>query len=84
MTSQPHDSSYKLLFSHPAMVEDLLTGFVHEDWVAELDFATLRLENSRDPVEIERAAAGLFHLAAPGVVAGPVAGGAHGCGQRLE
>ena len=41
MTSQPHDSSYKLLFSHPAMVEDLLTGFVHEDWVAELDFATL-------------------------------------------
>ena len=41
MTPQPHDSSYKLLFSHPAMVEDLLTGFVHEDWVAELDFATL-------------------------------------------
>lgn len=39
--SQPHDSSYKLLFSHPAMVADLLTGFVHEDWVAELDFATL-------------------------------------------
>lgn len=39
--SQPHDSSYKLLFSHPAMVADLLTGFVREEWVAELDFATL-------------------------------------------
>jgi hypothetical protein len=36
-----HDNGYKLLFSHPAMVEDLLRGFVHEDWVAELDFATL-------------------------------------------
>ena len=38
---QPHDSSNKLLFSHPAMVADLLTGFVREDWVAELDFTTL-------------------------------------------
>jgi predicted transposase YdaD len=36
-----HDHSYKLLFSHAAMVEDLLRGFVREDWVAELDFATL-------------------------------------------
>ncbi|HRP95846.1 MAG TPA: Rpn family recombination-promoting nuclease/putative transposase [Rhodocyclaceae bacterium] len=36
-----HDNGYKLLFSHPAMVEDLIRGFVHEDWVAELDFATL-------------------------------------------
>lgn len=41
MTAQPHDSSNKLLFSHRAMGEDLLTGFVHEDWVAELDFTTL-------------------------------------------
>jgi predicted transposase YdaD len=36
-----HDHSYKLLFSHPEMVADLLRGFVREDWVEELDFATL-------------------------------------------
>ncbi len=36
-----HDNGYKNLFSHPEMVRDLLTGFVHEPWVAELDFATL-------------------------------------------
>jgi predicted transposase YdaD len=36
-----HDSGYKLLFSHPRMVEELLRGFVHEPWVADLDFGTL-------------------------------------------
>ncbi|MBK8577232.1 MAG: Rpn family recombination-promoting nuclease/putative transposase [Candidatus Accumulibacter sp.] len=36
-----HDSGYKLLFSHAQVVEDLLRGFVPEDWVAELDFTTL-------------------------------------------
>lgn len=36
-----HDNGYKNLFSHPEMVRDLLTGFVHEPWVAELDFSTL-------------------------------------------
>jgi hypothetical protein len=36
-----HDSGYKLLFSHPRMVEELLRGFVHEPWVADLDFSTL-------------------------------------------
>lgn len=36
-----HDHGYKLLFSHPEMVRDLLTGFVHEDWVAQCDFDTL-------------------------------------------
>jgi hypothetical protein len=41
-TSMPdYDHSYKLLFSHPEMVSDLLRGFVHEDWVAQVDFATL-------------------------------------------
>jgi len=35
------DSGYRLLFSHPEMVEDLLRGFVHEDWVRDLDFSTL-------------------------------------------
>ena len=36
-----HDKSYKKLFSHPKMVEDLLRGFVHEDWIEELEFSTL-------------------------------------------
>ena len=40
-----HDHSYKLLFSHPEMVADLLRGFVHEDWVNHLDFATLERVN---------------------------------------
>lgn len=36
-----HDNSYKLLFSHPEMVRDLLVGFVQEPWLAELDLSTL-------------------------------------------
>lgn len=36
-----HDHSYKLLFSHPEMVRDLLEGFVKADWVAELDYGSL-------------------------------------------
>ena len=36
-----HDEGYKLLFSHPRMVEDLLLGFVQEEWVERLDFSTL-------------------------------------------
>jgi hypothetical protein len=32
---------YKYLFLHANMVEDLLRGFVKEDWVEELDFMTL-------------------------------------------
>ena len=40
-----HDPSYRLLFSHPRMVEDLLRGFVHEDWLSQLDFATLERVN---------------------------------------
>ena len=38
-----HDSAYRLLFSHPEMVADLLQGFVKEPWVQELDFSTLEL-----------------------------------------
>jgi len=41
MTATPHDGIYKQLFSHPQMVEALLRGFVHEDWVEHLDLATL-------------------------------------------
>ncbi|MBU0498704.1 MAG: Rpn family recombination-promoting nuclease/putative transposase [Gammaproteobacteria bacterium] len=37
----PHDNAYKHLFSHPKAVEDLLRGFVHEDWVGQLDFGSL-------------------------------------------
>lgn len=40
-----HDHSYKQIFSHPHMVKDLLTGFVQEDWVKELDFTTLEKLN---------------------------------------
>jgi predicted transposase/invertase (TIGR01784 family) len=36
-----HDTGYKMLFSHPEMVADLLRGFVREDWVGQLDFSTL-------------------------------------------
>jgi Putative transposase, YhgA-like len=37
----PHDNAYKHVFSHPRAVADLLRGFVHEDWVTQLDFTTL-------------------------------------------
>ncbi len=36
-----HDSSYKHIFSHAEVVSDLLRGFVHEEWVAELDYSSL-------------------------------------------
>lgn len=36
-----HDPSYKLLFSHPEMIADLLRGYVHQSWVERLDFASL-------------------------------------------
>lgn len=36
-----HDSSYKLLYSHLAMVSDLLQGFIPGAWVDGLDLATL-------------------------------------------
>ena len=36
-----HDTGYKLLFSHPEMVRDLLTGFVQGEWLKDADFSTL-------------------------------------------
>ena len=42
-----HDAGYKSLFSHPEMVEDLIRGFVHEDWVRDLDFSTLERVEAR-------------------------------------
>ena len=35
------DTGYKLIPSHAVVVEDLLRGFVGEDWVEELDFSML-------------------------------------------
>jgi len=36
-----HDGSYKHIFSHAQIVEDLLRGFVHEDWVPQIDYGSL-------------------------------------------
>ncbi len=40
-----HDTGYKLLFSDPLMVRDLLQGFIDDPWLARLDFSTLELVN---------------------------------------
>lgn len=37
-----HDRGYRRLFQHPEMVEDLLRGFVHEPWIDDLDFTSLK------------------------------------------
>ncbi|MBK1725610.1 Rpn family recombination-promoting nuclease/putative transposase [Halorhodospira neutriphila] len=42
---QQHDPAYKRLFSQPEMIRELLVEYVHEDWVRELDFATLEKQN---------------------------------------
>ena len=42
-----HDNGYKALFSHPEMVADLIRGFIHEDWVRDLDFSTLERVEGR-------------------------------------
>jgi hypothetical protein len=36
-----HDTGYALLFSQPRMVQDLLRGFLPEEWIGWLDPATL-------------------------------------------
>ncbi|MBK9442490.1 MAG: Rpn family recombination-promoting nuclease/putative transposase [Comamonadaceae bacterium] len=41
----PHDTGYKLLFSHPEMVRDLLIGYLPGDWLQEADFSTLKRVN---------------------------------------
>jgi predicted transposase YdaD len=38
-----HDRGYKRLFSHPTAVEELLRGFLQEEWAARLDFSTLEI-----------------------------------------
>jgi len=42
-----HDRGYKLLFSDPTLLEELLRGFLPGDWTNRLDFTTLeRVGNS--------------------------------------
>ncbi len=42
-----HDRGYKLLFSDPTLLEELLRGFLPGDWTSRLDFTTLaRVGNS--------------------------------------
>ncbi|HEX3554726.1 MAG TPA: Rpn family recombination-promoting nuclease/putative transposase [Thermoanaerobaculia bacterium] len=36
-----NDRGYKLLFSHPRMVRDLLRGFIRGGWISRLDFTSL-------------------------------------------
>lgn len=40
-TSIPYDTGYKLLFSNPRLVQDLITGFVQPEWLDSIDFNTL-------------------------------------------
>ncbi|MEM7586688.1 MAG: Rpn family recombination-promoting nuclease/putative transposase [Acidobacteriota bacterium] len=39
----PHDGSYRRLFSHARMVEDLMRRYVDPSWIDRLDFSTLEL-----------------------------------------
>jgi predicted transposase YdaD len=39
--STPHDTGYRLLFSHAKSIEDLIRGYVHDPWLQQLDFTTL-------------------------------------------
>lgn len=34
--SGDHDTGYKLLFSHPEMVRDLLLGYVPGEWIRDM------------------------------------------------
>ncbi|NJL28749.1 MAG: DUF4351 domain-containing protein [Thermoanaerobaculia bacterium] len=46
--AEERDSSYRLLFSYPRMVEDLLRHFVGGEWLEKLDFETLEKVSERD------------------------------------
>ncbi len=39
--SQSADASYKLLFSAPEVVRDLVLGFIPDEWLHSLDYSTL-------------------------------------------
>jgi predicted transposase/invertase (TIGR01784 family) len=38
---QPHDKLYREFFNHPQLIEELLRGFVDEQFVHDLDFSSL-------------------------------------------
>lgn len=40
-THHAHDRSQRLLFEHAQVVRDLLSGFVREPWVEEIDLGSL-------------------------------------------
>ena len=44
--SNDHDSSYKFLFARPEMVRDLIMGFIPDEWLHSLDYATLERVNA--------------------------------------
>ena len=44
-----HDSSYKLLFSHPYLIESLIRGFVPGPWIDRLDFSSLEPVSEAHP-----------------------------------
>ncbi len=45
--SRHHDKWYTRLFSDPRIVEELLHSFVHENFVDELDFSTIKKLNTK-------------------------------------
>lgn len=55
-----HDAGYKLLFAHPEMVRDLLTGYVQGEWIEEAESvrtavdALFRLEHGRSPEDLRQ------------------------------
>ena len=42
MRPSDHDASYKLLFSAPELVRDLVLGFIPDAWLHSLDYSTLQ------------------------------------------
>ena len=40
-SNQDNDASYKLLFSYPELVRDLVMGFIPDEWLHSLDYTTL-------------------------------------------
>jgi hypothetical protein len=40
-----HDRGYKALFSNHRFMEQLVTSFIHEDWVTQVDFSKASLKD---------------------------------------
>ena len=47
MSAKQHDGIYKQIFSHHQVVEALLSGFIHEEWVEHVDLSTLEKPNGQ-------------------------------------